>query len=129
MGAFKLAAIGITGAILSLLVKNRRPEIAIAIPILTAAVILTMCMPYLKAVIDGFDKIIEMAGIDMVHIQAVLKIIGIAYICQLASDICKDAGEGTIASKIELGGKIIIITVSMPIIYDLLELAEKIINV
>lgn len=129
MGAFKLAAIGITGAILSLLVKNRRPEIAIAIPILTAAVILAMCMPYLKAVIDGFDKIIEMAGIDMVHIQAVLKIIGIAYICQLASDICKDAGEGTIASKIELGGKIIIITVSMPIIYDLLELAEKIINV
>lgn len=124
---FRLIATGITGAVLSVLIKKQRPEIAIAIPIVTAVIILTMCAPYLAAALEGFNNITEISGIDMVHIQTVLKIIGIAYICQFAADICKDAGEGSIASKIELGGKIVIITLSMPIIYDLLELVESII--
>lgn len=124
----KIIGISLAGAILSLLVKRQRPEIAITIPMLTAVVVLTICMPYLTAVIDGFKQIADISGIDMPHMQIVLKIIGIAYICQFASDICRDAGEGSIAAKIELGGKIVIITVSMPIIYDLLELVSDIIQ-
>ncbi len=128
MVIFKLIGIGLTGAVLSLLLKRQRPEIAIAIPIITAVTILLICAPYLSAAIDGFYNITDISGIDMTHMQAVLKIIGIAYICQFASDICKDAGEGSISAKIELGGKIIIITLSMPIIYDLLGLISSIIQ-
>ena len=67
-------------------------------------------------------------GVNLFHIEIVLKIIGISYICQFAADICKDAGEASIAGKIELGGKIIIISLSMPIIYNLLDLVNHIIN-
>ena len=75
-----------------------------------------------------FENIAEESGIDTAYVKIVIKIIGVAYICQFASDICKDAGESSIAGKIELGGKIVIITMSMPIIYGLLELVSRIIN-
>ena len=125
---FKIIGIGITGAVLSILIKQYKPELAISIPILTVAVIVMICVPYLRAVISAFEDIANRSGIEMAHMKIVIKIIGIAYVCQFASDICTDAGERAIASKIELGGRIAIITVSMPIMYNLLELISDIIS-
>lgn len=125
---YRVIGLGITGAVLSLLIKQYRPEIAMAIPILTAAAILAMCSPYLNAVVTAFTDIADRAGIELVHMKTVIKIIGVAYICQFASDICSDAGERAIAGKIELGGRIVIITLSMPIIYNMLELVSNIIS-
>ncbi|MBQ3573357.1 MAG: stage III sporulation protein AD [Clostridia bacterium] len=125
---FKIVGIGVTGALLSLLLKQYKPEIAIAVPILAAAFIITMCAPYLKSVLAMFEDIANGAGIELSHMRIVIKITGTAYICQFAADICKDAGENAIAGKIELGGKIVIITLSVPVIYNLLELVNNIIN-
>ena len=125
---YKVIGMGICGAILSLLVKQYKPELAISIPILTAGGIFFICLPYLGAVITAFNDIAERAGVEMSHMKLVIKIIGISYICQFASDICTDAGERAIASKIELGGRIAIITVSMPVMYNFLELISKIIS-
>ncbi len=125
---FKIIGIGVTGALLSLLLKQYKPELAIAMPILAAALIITMCAPYLKSVLAMFEDIANGAGIELSHMRIVIKITGVAYICQFAADICKDAGENAIAGKIELGGKIVIITLSVPVIYNLLELVSNIIN-
>lgn len=125
---YRVIGLGITGAVLSLLIKQHRPEIAMAVPILTAAAILAMCIPYLNAVVTAFTDIADRAGIELAHMRTVIKIIGVAYICQFASDICADAGERAIAGKIELGGRIVIITLSMPIIYNMLELVSDIIS-
>lgn len=125
---FKLVGIAVTGAILSLLIRNYKPELAVAVPILTTALIIGMCVPYLDAVLAMFEDIANRAGINSTHLEIVLKITGVAYLCQFAADICKDSGEGAIAAKIELGGKIIIMTLSMPIVYSLLSLVNTIIN-
>lgn len=128
MLVFKIIGIGICGTVLALTVKQYRPELAIAVPVLSAAAILLLCVPYLSSVLTMFQNIAEESGIDTAYVKIVIKIIGVAYICQFASDICKDAGESSIAGKIELGGKVVIITLSMPIIYGLLELVSKIIS-
>ena len=128
MLVFKIIGIGICGTVLALTVKQYRPELAIAVPVLSAAAILLLCGPYLSSVLTMFQNIAEESGIDTAYVKIVKKIIGVAYICQFASDICKDAGESSIAGKIELGGKVVIITLSMPIIYGLLELTSKIIS-
>lgn len=125
---YKIIGIGITGAILSLIVKQHRPDFAIAIPILVAVVVIGVCAPYIETVLNMFENIADSAGIEISQVRIVIKIIGVAYICQFASDICKDVGESSISSKIELGGKLIIITLSMPIVYNLLELVSRIIN-
>lgn len=128
MLVFKIIGIGICGTVLALTVKQYRPELAIAVPVLSAAAILLLCVPYLSSVLTMFQNIAEESGIDTAYVKIVIKIIGVAYICQFASDICKDAGESSIAGKIELGGKVVIIALSMPIIYGLLELTSKIIS-
>lgn len=128
MLVFKIIGIGICGTVLALTVKQYRPELAIAVPVLSAAAILLLCVPYLSSVLTMFQNIAEESGIDTAYVKIVIKIIGVAYICQFASDICRDAGESSIAGKIELGGKVVIITLSMPIIYGLLELTSKIIS-
>lgn len=128
MLVFKIIGIGICGTVLALTVKQYRPELAIAVPVLSAAAILLLCVPYLSSVLAMLESIAEESGIDTAYVKIVVKIIGVAYICQFASDICKDAGESSIAGKIELGGKVVIITLSMPIIYGLLELTSKIIS-
>lgn len=125
---FKIIGIGLCGAILSLMVKQHRPEFAIAIPLLTGAVILAICVPYISALLDMFGRIADTAGVRSAHLKIVIKIIGIAYICRFASDICKDAGEGSVSGKIELGGKLLIVTLSMPIIFDLLDIILRILN-
>lgn len=125
---YKIVGIGICGAILSLIVKQYRPDFAIAIPILTSAAIIGSCVPYIKTVLELFENIANKTGIEITQLRIVIKIIGIAYICQFASDICRDIGEGSISGKIELGGKVVIITLSAPILYNLLELVGRIIN-
>lgn len=67
------------------------------------------------------EKIAISAKVNMIYIETILKIIGIAYIAEFASQITKDAGQGAIASKIELGGKILILAMAIPILSVLIE--------
>lgn len=125
---YKIIAIGIIGAFLTLLIKQYKPEIAPAIPILTGIAVTIMLIPRITSLIEIFRNIAESTNADISQIKIVIKIIGVAYLCQFASDICKDAGESSISGKIELGGKLVIISLSAPIIYSLLELTERIIK-
>ena len=65
---------------------------------------------------------ISKSNIDIKYVDIVLKIIGIAYISQFASQICSDAGENSIASKIEFAGKVIIMVISAPVLMSLIEM-------
>lgn len=61
------------------------------------------------------------AKVNIVYVETILKIIGIAYIAEFAAQITKDAGQGAIASKIELAGKILILAMAIPILTVLIE--------
>lgn len=124
----KIIGIGMCGVVLLSLLKQYKPELAVLTAVLVSIGIILAFVPYLSIIISAFENIADGAGIELYHIKTVIKIIGVAYICQFASDICKDAGENSVAGKIELGGKVMIITLSMPIIYGLTELIAKIIN-
>ena len=128
MDIFQVIGIGMVATVVLLLIKQQRPELALAIPILAAITILMLAAPYLRSVVSMFEDIADRVGIEAQYLQIVLKIIGVAYVCQFASDLCKDAGEAAMSGKIELAGKIMMITMSMPIIYRLLGLVSSIIN-
>jgi stage III sporulation protein AD len=67
------------------------------------------------------QKIASNANVNLIYVETILKIIGIAYIAEFAAQITKDAGQGAIASKIELGGKILILAMAIPILTVLIE--------
>ncbi len=124
----RIIGIGLVTAVLSLLIKQQRPELAIALPILGGTAIIFCLAPYLQATIAMFTNLAGQVGMEYQYLRLIIKMIGIAYLCQFAAELCRDAGEGTMAGKIELGGKILILSLSMPIVYQLLDLVEAIIN-
>ncbi len=67
------------------------------------------------------EKIALQANVNMVYLETILKIIGIAYIAEFASQITKDAGQGSLASKIELSGKVLILAMAIPILTVIIE--------
>jgi stage III sporulation protein AD len=80
----------------------------------------------LVAVVDVLGSYVQKAEIKPVYFATVLKITGIAYIAEFGAEICNDAGESAIASKIELAGKVIITVLAVPIITSMLDLIMEI---
>lgn len=128
MNIIQIIGIGFITTALAVLLKQYRPELAFALPILCSALILLIIAPYLKELLAMLSNIAEKTGIEGTYVKIIIKIIGVAYICQFSAELCKDAGESSVAAKIEFAGKIMIITLSMPIIYKLLEIINRIIN-
>ncbi len=123
-----MLGVGIVTAVLSLLVKQHRPELAIVIPILGGIAIFLLVAPYLRGMVEMFENLAEQAGMQNQYLKLILKMIGVAYLCQFTAELCRDAGEVSVAGKIELGGKLLILSLSMPIVTQFLGLVESIIR-
>ena len=128
MDIFKIAGLGLAAAIMAVFIKNWRAEIAIQIALVASIIIFLSMLPYVKGLVDMFYDISERIGLDSAYIGVILKVIGIAFVSQFGAELCRDAGQSAIASKIEFGGKVIIVTLSMPILYNFLGVVEQIIK-
>ena len=122
MEIMKITVMGIMAAILSVVIKKYNPELSMLIGLATGILIMLAVIPQLKAVIDIIYNLYQSINLDKIYIGIVLKMIAVAYIAEFGVQICKDAGEGAIAYKIELAGKLIIIIISAPILTALLKL-------
>ena len=122
----KIVGIGLIALILIIVVKQYRPEFALYISLVAGILILYLAMDNLQSVINLLKQICQKSGVNSSFLGILIKMTGIAFLAEFAISICKDAGEAAIASKVELGSKAIIISMSIPIIYNLLEVILKI---
>ena len=125
MEIIKIIGIALIAVIIIIMLKQYRPEYAIFISILSGALILILVMDKLDGIIALIKSIQDKSSINMEFITLLIKITGIAFLSEFAVSICKDSGEGAIASKIEMGTKVIIVSMSIPIISSLLEVITK----
>lgn len=122
MDIVKIIGIGLTALIIIIILKQYKPEFTVYVSIIAGAIILFMVMDKLAGIVNLLTNIMNKTGTGSSFLKIILKITGIAILTEFAVSICKDSGETAIASKIDLGGKIIIISISIPIITALLEL-------
>ena len=122
MDILQIIGIGLIGSVSALLVRAQKPEISLQIAIASGVVIFLSISVSLGTAINSIFSLAQKYGIDSGYIGTVIRIIGIAYICQFASEVCRDSGEGAIASKIEFAGKVLILLYAIPIIEALLEM-------
>lgn len=122
----KIIGIGLIALIIIILLKQYKPEFAIYISLLTGVLILLLVMDKLTGIINLLQSLASKTSINSTFLTLLIKITGIAFLSEFAVSICKDSGEAAIASKIEIGTKIIIISMSIPIISSLLEIILKI---
>ena len=123
----KIIGVGLVALISIIIIKQYKPEFAIYISIISGVIIFYMIMGELSKIISLLQSISDKSGISTKFLSLLLKITGIALLTEFAISICKDSGEGAIASKIEIGSKVIIVSMSIPIISSLLEVVLKLI--
>ncbi len=128
MNIFALAALGIIGALLAIMLKNTRPELALLVSLATCILILLYAIKGLGNVFDQLTYIIEKSGINEKYFEIAVKACIIAYITQFASELCKDAGEGAIAVKLEMAGKISIVILAMPVISGFINIISELLD-
>lgn len=116
MEIVKIALIGIVAGVLVVAIKQKQPEIGMQVSIVAGLIIFIYAIDYLVTAVDYIRNMVTRYDIPYESITIVLKIIGIAYICEFAVQILKDTGEGSLASKVELAGRVFIIVLSLPII-------------
>ena len=118
----KIVGIGLIALILIIIVKQYRPEFAIYISIISGIIIIFCAINKLTNIIDLLKQICNQSGVNNKYLDILIKMTGIAFLAEFAISICKDAGESSLANKVELGSKAIVISMSIPIIHNLLEI-------
>lgn len=122
MDIVKIIGVGLTALIIIIILKQYKPEFAVYASIIAGTIILFMVMNKLASIVGLLASLSNKTGMGSDFLKILLKITGIAILTEFAVSICRDSGESAIASKIDLGGKVIIISISIPIITALLEL-------
>ncbi len=125
---FKIIGIALTGGTLALFLKDYRREYAMLTALITTAVLLVPAINILSSIIADFASLANMTGIRREYIEVVVKTLGIAYIAEFAAQVLKDAEQGSIASKVELAGKAMILYITFPIIKEFLEVCINAVN-
>lgn len=106
---------------LYLFFKDKRSDLSVLIMLAAGVLVFIFCLSQISEILAFLKTISEKAGIDIVYLGVVLKILAIAYIASFASEICKDAGAGSLASKVEFAGKIFILVLAIPILMAVLD--------
>ena len=124
-----IAGLGILAAVLCMIVRQYKPEMALGLSTACGVLIMAAAVAMLSPSVSAIARLTEAAGLDDGYAQILLKALAVCYITQLSADCCRDAGEGAIASKVELAGKAAIVAVSLPVFASLAELVTELINI
>ncbi|MDD4262449.1 MAG: stage III sporulation protein AD [Syntrophaceticus schinkii] len=125
MEILNIVGIALVVTVFAVLLREVRPEMALLLALGFGVLIFILVLSKMGAIINLFRDLTHKAQVDELYLLTLLKILGIAYIAEFGAQICRDAGEGTIASKIELAGKILILLLALPIFTAVLQVVVR----
>lgn len=125
MDMLKVGALGLVGILLAIQLKTTKAEYASYISLVTVCIIFFSILSKMSVLLEAVKRLQELVPVQAVYINTLLKIIGITYIAEFSSNICKDAGYQAVAGQIEVFGKLSVLVVSMPILEALIEVIES----
>ena len=122
------AAAGLVGTVLALILGQYRPEFRMLVTAAVTLLLMAMLLEQLSPVLEQLRSTMELTGLTGDYATILFKAVGICLLTQLAGDVCRDSGESSIASKIELAGRAAILLTAMPLIQEVLAWAWELMN-
>ncbi len=119
------AAAGLTAVLLAVQLKSVKSEYGVYLVMAAGVFIFLYGLGKMEVILDTLAQIRDSIQIEPIYLDMLLRMIGIAYVAEFASGICKDAGYGALGSQIEIFGKLSILAVSMPVFGALLETVQS----
>lgn len=121
MEMIQIIGIGLLSTVLILVLKEQKPIFAFLLTTACGILIFLFLIGKIGVVLETLERVAESAGLEMIYLKTIFKIIGISYIAEFGAQIVRDAGQESIASKIELAGKVLIMVLAVPIISIIIE--------
>ena len=112
----KIGVVAIIGSFLVMELKSLKPEYVQLLLVTLGLFLLYFAAERLSVIAELFQRLTDMISLQKTYVTILLKMVGIAYICEFAANLCKDAGCQTIAGQVEMIGKLSILLVSTPVI-------------
>ncbi|MEX1029371.1 MAG: stage III sporulation protein AD [Paenibacillaceae bacterium] len=125
MEIIQIVGLGLIATVLILVIKEQKPIFAFLLATFTGIVIFLFLINQVRIVIQTLELLAEKSNVNTIFLKTILKIIGIAYIAEFGAQIVRDAGQESIASKIELAGKMLILVMAVPIISVIIDTVLK----
>lgn len=120
MEIFKIIGIAFITVVFTIILKEYRKDFAIYVVIIGGILILVSSLDTLSGIINFINTLSNKTNLNGEFIKLLIKITSISILIDFAVNICKDSGESAIASKLDLGGKVIVISMSIPVISSML---------
>ncbi len=121
MTIIKIVVFSLLGAFLSLILKEYKPSLALALSVITAITVLFFSLPWIERVIDSAKGIYYAVGGKDLYVENVLKVTGIACVTWIGSDVLKEAGLLAAASAVTIAGKAFCVFLCIPVLGTLFE--------
>ena len=125
MDIVQIAGFAIVGCCLALTVRQQRPELAVLLSAAMGVLLLSSCVADIQELLKKIQELAKNAAIKQEVIGIVFKVIGVVYVTEFATGICKDAKEEAMALKVQMAGKIIILGFAVPLVLDVLQKIEE----
>ncbi|MFZ5647830.1 MAG: stage III sporulation protein AD [Bacillota bacterium] len=127
MDIMQIVGLGLVAAVLAVVLRHNKPEMAMFLSIAVGIIIFMVMLGKIGSILEVLKDLSARANLSMVYLGTILKIVGIAYIADFGAQICRDAGEGAVASKIEFAAKILVLVLAVPIVVAVLNSLLKIV--
>lgn len=124
IGAF--LGIALLAVVLLSVLRRSRPELAVLLSMVVGIIIFLRLVGRLRELVGVFEFLAAKAQINMLYLETVFRVMGVAYLTGFGAQICRDAGEGTLALKLELAGKIIILFLAVPVMVAIMEMVLRV---
>ncbi len=118
----RTALLGILTIMIAMAMKQGKAEFATFVSFTGSILIAWIAIQLLDGIVGGFERLEKLLSVDMEYLALLMKMIGVTYLSEFASSLCRDAGYSAVAGQIELVGKLTILTIGMPIVMALFEL-------
>ena len=122
MSAVALAGFALVAVVALVVLRTARPELATILALAVTAAIFAAILPEIIRIVQLLRDLANQGGVAPDYLGTVLRIVGVAYLTEFGAQVARDAGEGAVASKVELGGKVLVLTMALPILLGILQL-------
>ncbi len=127
MDIYKIVALSIVAVLLITILKSvKKEDFAVIITIITAVILFALVLVKLESITSLLESLVQKSGINKEYLTLLLKVTGISYVIELATNICKDTGNTAIASKVEMLGKISIVIITIPVLTSVISTIHNI---
>lgn len=121
MDIARWVGLGIGAAVLYAVLREARPEMAAVLSLAAGAVLMLGVLGGVQDVTAAMRSLSGRVGLEGTYVSTLLRVIGIAYLAQFGAQACRDAGAGGIADKVELCGKVAVLSIAAPVVVSLMD--------